>query len=89
MFRIVLAATGISREDNPTVAQDIELDFKDRSWNQNVHCYWDDQSRLILEAENDFDDDGRALLDEFSDEISACAENVGDGGLEVISVRQM
>lgn len=86
MFRIVLAATGLPRDKNPTVAEDIEEEFTRRPWHQNVRCIWEGD-KLILQAENDFDSDGLALLDEFSDVITACAEDVGDGGLEIVSVQ--
>ena len=88
MFRITLAATGLSRVNNPTVQRDIEEEFTHRPWHQNVRCYWD-EGKLILEAENDSDSDGLALMDEFSDAISACAQDVGDGGLEVVSVSDL
>jgi hypothetical protein len=35
--------------------------------------------------ENDFDRDGRATMDEFSDEISACISGGFDGDIKVIS----
>ena len=38
-------------------------------------------SHLTLSVENDFDRDGRAVMDEFSDEISAC--------IRVISVTEI
>jgi hypothetical protein len=56
-----------------------------RPWHQNVRCEWDG-SRLMLQAENDFDSNGLALLDEFSDAISASIADGFDGGIEVVSV---
>jgi hypothetical protein len=53
-----------------------------------VTCEWEG-SRLVLRAENDFDSKGLALLDEFSDAISACIEEGFDGGIEVISVASL
>jgi hypothetical protein len=50
-----------------------------------VECKWNG-SQLILQAENDFDSDGLALMDEFSDTISACISNVGDADIAVVSV---
>jgi hypothetical protein len=40
----------------------------------------------ILQAENDFDSNGLALSDEFSDAISACIKDAGDGSIDVQSV---
>ena len=50
-----------------------------------AHCEWDG-SRLILQADNDFDSNGFALLDEFSDAISASITDCSDGGINVVSV---
>ena len=50
-----------------------------------MHCEWDG-SRLILQADNDFDSNGLALLDEFSDAISASITDGFDGGIDVVSV---
>jgi hypothetical protein len=40
-------------------------------------------------VENDFDRDGRAVMDEFSDEISACIRGGFDGDLRVMSVTEI
>jgi hypothetical protein len=45
-----------------------------------------DGSQLILQADNDFDSTSLALLDEFSDAISACIEDGFDGGIDIVSV---
>ena len=50
-----------------------------------MSCEWDG-FRLILQADNDFDSTGLALVDEFSDTISACIKDAGDGGIDVQSV---
>jgi hypothetical protein len=39
----------------------------------------------MLQAENDFDAVGLALIDEFSDAISACIANGFDGNISVNS----
>jgi hypothetical protein len=49
-----------------------------------VTCKWDGRL-LILQADNDFDSSGLGLVDEFSDAISACIEDHGDGSIEVLS----
>ena len=50
-----------------------------------MHCEWDG-SRLILQADNDFDSNGLALLHEFPDAISASITDGFDGGIDVVSV---
>ena len=44
---------------------------------------------LLLTAENDYDSDGRALMDEFSDAISACIAEGFDGDIRVASVKEL
>jgi len=64
---------------------DITEEFTHRPWHQNVQCSWDG-SRLTLQADNDFDADGSALADEFSDAIAACIAEGFDGSITVDSV---
>lgn len=85
MYRIVLLCTGIPAQEGQPAATSIAEDFANRPWHKNVNCEWDG-SRLILQADNDFDSSGLALLDEFSDVISACIKDVGNGSIEVQSV---
>ncbi len=51
-------------------------------------CSWDGK-HLTLSVENDFDRDGRAVMDEFSDEISASICEGFDGDVRVISVTEI
>ena len=69
-YRITLACDGVPSDVGPTAAADIAEEITQRPWHQNVTCTWDGNA-LILCDENDFDDDGLALMDEFSDAISA------------------
>ena len=85
MYRIVLACNGVPVSAGPAAARDITDEFTHRTWHQNVNCEWDG-SRLILHADNDFDSDGLALRDEFSDAISACIKGGFDGDINVVSV---
>lgn len=85
MYQIVLACDGIPSSIAADAARAITEEFTHRSWHRNVRCEWDG-ARLVLRAENDFDSDGRALLDEFSDAISACFERGFDGDIKVVSV---
>ena len=87
MYRITLACKGVRAQDGTAGALDITEGFMHRPWHRNVRCEWDG-SQLVLRAENDFDADGRALLEEFSDEISACIKEPFDGDIEVLSITQ-
>ena len=71
MYRVVLACHGLPESSGAEAAIDITKEFTDhRPWHVNVICSWDGQ-RLVLQADNDFDSNGLALLDEFSDCIAA------------------
>ena len=85
MYRIVLVCTGVPVQEGFEGARCITEEFKHRPWHRNVTCEWDG-SRLSLQADNDFDPKGLALMDEFSDSISACIKDVGDGNIMVKSV---
>jgi hypothetical protein len=85
LFKITFACEGVPKHLGAQAAIDIAEDFKQRPWHQNVTCTWDG-SRLLLTAENDYDENGLALQDEFSDEISACVSDGFDGSLRLISV---
>lgn len=50
---------------------DVAEEFTHRQWHQNVRCTWTGDI-LLLVADNDFDSDGEALADEFSDAVAAC-----------------
>ena len=70
----------------PQAAQDITTEFREhRPWWRNAQCTWDG-SRLLLQAENENDDDGLALRDEFSDCLSAYIAEPFDGDIRVESV---
>jgi hypothetical protein len=85
MYRIVLPCTRIPARQGQSGARSITKEFTRRPWHKNVSCEWDGY-RLILQADNDFDSNGLALIDEFSDAISACIKDVGDGSIDVQSV---
>ena len=84
IYRITLVCSGVPPELGPQGAIDIAEEFTHRDWHQNVLCEWDGTA-LILHAENDYDKDGKALLDEFSDSICACLEPF-DGDIEIRSI---
>ena len=85
MYRIVLACKGAPADVGAVAARDIAKEFPPRPWHKNVWCEWDG-SRLILQADNDFDSNGLALHDEFSDAISASITDGFDCGIDIISV---
>jgi hypothetical protein len=82
-YRVALACDGVPAEAGAQAATDITEEFKRRPWHRNVVCRWD-RHALILQAENDFDPEGLALIDEFSDAISTCIANDFDGNISVI-----
>ena len=75
MYRIVLACNGIPAHARTSAARDITEEFTRRPWNKNVLCKWHG-TQLILQADSDVDSYGLALLDEFSDVMSACIRTV-------------
>jgi hypothetical protein len=88
MYRIVLACKGVPIHAGAVGARDISNEFTHRPQHQNVTCVWDG-SQLILQAENDFDSNGLALVDEFSDAISACIKGGFDGNIEILSIQEV
>ena len=85
MYRIVLKCKGVPADAGPGAARDITEEFAHRSWHHQVICKWDG-SQLVLQAQSDFDSNGLALRDEFSDAIAACIAIPFDGAIEVVSV---
>lgn len=88
MYRITLASKCAKAEHGETAAREISEEFAHRPWHQNVRCEWDG-SRLVLHAENDFDSNGLALMDEFSDAIAAVISEPLEGDIEIVSVAQV
>jgi hypothetical protein len=87
-YRTILACDGVPANAGAQAAADITEEFKQRPWHQNVTCEWDGRS-LVLQAENDFDDRGLALMGEFSDEISAYVSEPFDGDIRIVSVTRL
>lgn len=71
MFKITVSCQGVSQPAALAGFPDILEEFATRPWHQNVSCKWANE-RIVLAAENDYDSNGQALLDEFSDVICAC-----------------
>jgi hypothetical protein len=88
MYKIILACYGVPASTGKIGAQDITEEFTHRPWHQNVICEWDG-SRILLQAENDFDNDGLATLDEFSDAVCACISIDFDVKIEILSATEI
>ncbi len=67
---------------------DILEEFSHRPWHANVRCEWDGAA-LWLEAENDYDANGLALLDEFLDAVVACIKASGTISFAVESTQEV
>lgn len=85
MYRIMLVCNGVPQHIGAAAADDIAEEFTHRPWHQNVQCSWDG-SKLLLQADNDYDADGSSLTDKFSDAIVACITDGFDGSITVESV---
>ena len=85
MFTIKLICRGIPIDLGPRVATNITEEFRYCSWYENAICLWRGGA-LQLEATSDFDSDGRALAEEFSEAISACVAEPFDGAILVEQV---
>ena len=84
-YRVSLACDGVPSAKAGQGAIDIAEKFTHRPWQEKAECRWNGTS-LILVAENDFDSDGRALSDEFSNAIAAYISGGFDGQIRVLSV---
>ena len=87
-YRIELICEGVPPSVGSEAAIDIREEFGHRPWHENVQCVWNGVA-LLLTAENDYNSDGRALTDEFSDAISACIAQGFDGDIRVASVKEL
>ena len=88
MFIIKLICRGIPKELGPKVATNITEEFRYCSWHANAICRWREDA-LQLEATSEFDSEGRALAEEFSEAISACVAEPFDGAILVEEVVQI
>jgi hypothetical protein len=87
-FKLTLTCDGVPKHLGPQAAVDITEEFEHRPWHRNVVCSWGG-SLLTLKAENDYDSDGLALHDEFSDAISACISEGFNGKIQIVSVGEL
>lgn len=88
LYHITLTCNGLTEAEGAVGAADVQAGFKERPWHQNVICRWDG-SCLWIEADNDYDTDGRALYDEFWDEVIANIDFSGSIRIEIVSVKSV
>ena len=88
MFEIVVSCSGLSETTRHGAVADVAEEFVERPWQTDVHCWWAD-GLLMLRARNDYDANGQALADEFSDAVCACTPIEGEIGIHIVSVREV
>jgi len=88
MFHVVLECEGIHPEEGDQAATNITEEFSKNPWHHNPKCTWD-KTTLRLEVDTDFDSQGLALRDEFSDAIVACVVNAEYTNMRVVSVAEV
>jgi hypothetical protein len=85
MFRVTLACDGVPAGVGPSAACDIQREFGEhRQHHTNVVCTFTN-GKLVLTAENNFDPNGVALMDEFSDCISASIAERFDRDIRLVN----
>lgn len=85
-YRITLTCAGLTDAEAQNAPADIQAEFSHRPWHQNVVCGWDGKL-LWLEAENDYDREGKALFDEFWDAVIANVNFSDEIHFEIVSVK--
>jgi hypothetical protein len=88
MFKARVSCRGLLEDEGASAPKDILEEFSHRPWHANVRCGWDG-AFLWLEAVNDRDGSGSALLDEFSDAVVACVKASGTISFAVESVEEV
>jgi hypothetical protein len=87
MYKITIECLDVAPARGPQAAVDIEDEFRvHRTWQERPSCTYGD-GKLLLVARNDFDADGKALLDEFWDCLAAYLEE--HGAMHILSVEQV
>lgn len=85
MFRVTLACDGVPASAGQAAARDIQREFVQyRQHHKNVLCTFAN-CELVLTAENNFDLDGLALMDEFSDCITMYIVEPFDGDIRLVN----
>ncbi len=89
MYRVTIVCEGLSSNEGKEASDDIAQEFREhRNWHKNPICTWDGE-KLILTVENDFDDDGKATLDEFRDCLAAYVTDYFDCTVTIDSVAKI
>ncbi len=84
-YRITLSCDRVPADAGAQAAIDIKEEFTHRPWHERADCKWDGTS-LVLIVENDYDDQGLALMDEFSDAITARIAGGFNGEIRLVSI---
>lgn len=87
MYEITIECLDVAPALGPQAAADIEEEFRvHRTWHDGPSCTYV-AGKLLLIARNDFDADGKALLDEFWD---CLATYLGEhGAMHILRVEQV
>ena len=85
MFIIRMSCDGVPQSFGAQGSVCITEEFAQRTWHTSALCTWNGSS-LVLEVENDFDENGSATQDEFSDLISGCIQPGFDGDITIESI---
>lgn len=85
LYRIAVTCDGLTDAEGTPAPSCILEEFRHRPWHQNVRCNWAG-GLLRLEAENDCDAKGQALLDEFWDVVIACIKVSTEIEFKIVSV---
>lgn len=85
LYRITVTCKGLTESEGQPAPAGVAEEFRHRPWHQNVTCKWAN-GLLQVEADNDYDRNGKALLDEFMDAVAACVNANGDMQFEIASV---
>ena len=85
MYRVTVKCERIPCASWPEALEDVRDEFKYRPWHAVQDVYWSHEA-LFLVAVNDYDQDGEALADEFSDTVAAYAPGTQGYRVSVISV---
>jgi hypothetical protein len=88
LYHATLTCAGLTKAEGNSAPPHIVEEFRHRPWHQNVTCKWAN-GLLHLDADNDYDRNGKALLDEFMDAVVACVKASGDIHFEIVSVQRV
>ena len=73
MYEVIVQCMGAPAEAAQSGVIDLLDEFTHRPWHTHVRCHAGG-GVIVLTAVNDYDSQGLALLDEFSDAVVACVD---------------